>query len=321
MPLFPPIEPYASGMLDVGDGQSVYWECCGNPHGKPALYLHGGPGGGIGTGARRYFDPERFRVVLFDQRGCGRSRPSAAEPRTDLSVNTTHHLLADIEKLRELHKIETWTVLGVSWGTTLGLAYAQAHPERVDGVVLALVCTTSAREVQWITEDVGRVFPEEWERFAGAVPEHLRDRRLVDAYAALLADPDPSVREQAAREWCLWEDAHVSLAPGSRPNPRYEDPGFRYLFARLVTHYWRNQAFLPDGQLARDVTALNGTPGVLIHGRYDVSGPLDTAWRLHQRWSTSELHIIDDAGHGGGGTFLNTVISSLNRVADASEAG
>ncbi|MFD1516337.1 prolyl aminopeptidase [Pseudonocardia yunnanensis] len=321
MSLFPSIEPYASGMLDVGDGQSVYWECCGNPHGKPALYLHGGPGGGSRPGARRYFDPERFRVVLFDQRGCGRSRPSAADPRTDLRVNTTHHLLEDIEKLRELHKIEAWVVLGVSWGTTLGLAYAQAHPERVSGLVLAGVTTTSTREVQWITEDVGRIFPREWGRFAAAVPAQLRDQRLVDAYATLLTDPDPLVREHAAREWCLWEDAHVSLTPGHRPNPRYEDPDFRFLFARLVTHYWRNAAFLPDDQLVRETASLDGIPGVLIHGRYDVSGPLETAWRLHERWRTSELHVINDAGHGGGDTFQNTLVGSVSTFAEEGSAG
>ncbi|MFR9806491.1 prolyl aminopeptidase [Pseudonocardia sp. RS010] len=316
MPLFPPIEPYASGMLDVGDDQSVYWECCGNPHGQPALYLHGGPGGGIGTGARRYFDPKKYCVVLFDQRGCGRSRPSAADPLTDLSVNTTQHLIADIEELRELHEVQAWTVLGTSWGSTLGLAYAQAHPERVNGLVLAAVTTTSAREVQWITEDVGRLFPREWERFTGAVPERLRTGRLIDAYATMLNEPDPSVREHAAREWCLWEDAHVSLTPGGhRPHPRYQDPDFRYLFARLVTHYWSNAAFLPDGQLSQDIATLNGIPGTMIHGRYDISGPLDTAWRLHQRWETSELRVIDDAGHGGTETFTNAVVDALDSTA------
>jgi proline iminopeptidase len=312
---FPPIEPYATGMLDVGDGQTAYWECCGNPRGRPALFLHGGPGGGCGQGARRFFDPDRFRVVLLDKRGCGRSRPLASDPDTDLSVNTTAHLIEDIEKLRELHEVDRWTVLGVSWGTTLGLAYAQAHPDCVAGLVLALVTTTSGREVRWITEDVGRIFPREWDRFAAAIPDSFRWMRLVDAYATLLADPDPAVRERAAREWCLWENAHISLGPGHQPNPRFEDPDFRFLFARLVTHYWRNHAFLEDNQLIRNVGVLDGIPGVLIHGRYDVSGPLETAWRLHQGWRASELHVIDDMGHGGGDTFLDTVTTSLSRIA------
>jgi proline iminopeptidase len=302
-------------MLDVGDGQTAYWECCGNPRGRPALFLHGGPGGGCGQGARRFFDPDRFRVVLFDLRGCGRSRPLASDPDTDLSVNTTAHLIEDIEKLRELHEVDRWTVLGVSWGTTLGLAYAQAHPDCVAGLVLALVTTTSGREVRWITEDVGRIFPREWDRFAAAIPDSFRWMRLVDAYATLLADPDPAVRERAAREWCLWENAHISLGPGHQPNPRFEDLDFRFLFARLVTHYWRNHAFLEDNQLIRNVGVLDGIPGVLIHGRYDVSGPLETAWRLHQGWRASELHVIDDMGHGGGDTFLDTVTTSLSRIA------
>jgi proline iminopeptidase len=296
------MEPYSRGMLDVGDGQSVYWECWGNPAGRPAVYLHGGPGSGAAPAARRYFDLDRFRVLLFDQRGCGRSRPSAGDPRTDLAANTTQHLVADIERLREL-------------------AYAEAHPDRVDGLVLALVTTTSAREVQWITEDVGRLFPRDWDRFVDAVPERLRGHRLVDAYAALLADPDPAVRERAAREWCRWEDTHVSLAPHHRPNPRFDDPDFRYLFARLVTHYWRHHAFLDDGRLIRDATALDAVPGVLIHGRYDVSGPLETAWRLHGRWSASELRIVDDAGHGGGGSFLSAVSTAVRAVADAGPVG
>jgi proline iminopeptidase len=319
--LFPPIEPYDAGVLDVGDGQSVYWECCGNPDGQPALYCHGGPGSGSTSGARRYFDPARFRVLLFDQRGCGRSRPSAADPGVDLGSNTTHHLIADIEKLRERHDVERWIVLGVSWGSTLALAYAESCPDRVAGLVLAAVTTTSAREVRWITEDVGRIFPEAWARFAGAVPERLRDQRLVDAYATLLADREPAVRAHAAREWCLWEEAHVSLAPGHRCQPRYRDPDFRYLFARLVTHYWRHSGFLEDGRLLRDVTALDGTPGALVHGRYDVSGPLETAWRLQRRWRTSELRVVEDAGHGGAGSFADAVADSLIAVADRARRG
>ena len=312
---FPAVDPYDSGMLNVGDGHRVYWECCGNPTGKPVLYLHGGPGSGCTPGARRFFDPDAYRAVLFDQRGSGRSRPLASEPDADLSVNTTAHLIADIEALRRHLGVERWTVLGISWGTTLGLAYAQAHPDRVSALVLALVGITSRREVEWITRDVGRIFPREWDRFAAAVPDRLRHLPLVDAYATLLFDPDPAVRDHAAREWCAWEDAHVSLAPGHRPNERYEDPEFRLRFARLVTHYWRHAAFLEDEQLLRDAPTLNGIPGVLIHGRYDVSGPLETAWRLSQRWTTSRLHVLHDTGHGDGATFVPTVLDALSQFA------
>jgi proline iminopeptidase len=309
---FPPIEPYDSGMLNTADGHQVYWECCGNPAGKPALYLHGGPGTGCSAGQRRFFNPNFYRVVLFDQRGSGRSRPLASEPETDLSANTTAHLIADIEALREMHGVDRWTILGLSWGTTLALAYAQAYPRRVNALVLGFVTTTSRREVQWITEDVGRIFPQEWDRFANAVPNHLRHLRLVDAYAAMLADPDPVVRNGAAHEWCTWEDAHVSLTPSHTPNPRYLDPKFRLRFSRLVTHYWRHDAFLEEDQLIREAARLNSIPGVLIHGRYDVSAPLVTAWRLSQQWPTSRLYILDDAGHGGGNEFMPLVLGAMD---------
>ena len=312
---FPAIEPYDSGMLDVGDGHRVYWECCGNPAGTPAIYLHGGPGSGCSPGQRRFFDPDAYRVLLFDQRGSGRSRPLVSEPDADLRANTTAHLIADIEALRRQQGVEHWTVLGMSWGTTLGLAYAQTHPRRVDALVLALVTTTSRREVEWLTRDVGRIFPQQWDRFAAAVPDTLRHLPLVDAYAALLFDPDPAVRAHAAREWCTWEDTHVSLAPGHQPNPRFEDPEFRLRFARLVTHYWRHAAFLEEDQLLRDAPILDGIPGVLIHGRYDVSSPLETAWHLSQRWVTSRLQVLDDAGHGGGDSFTATVVGALNECA------
>lgn len=312
---FLPSEPYDSGMLDVGDGHRVYWECCGNPDGRPALYLHGGPGSGCTPAERRLFDPDAYRVVLFDQRAAGRSRPLASEPDADLSTNTTAHLIADIETLREHQHVESWTVLGLSWGSTLGLAYAQTHPQRVSALVLALVTTTSRREVEWITHDVGRIFPQQWDRFAAAVPHELRDLPLVDAYATLLFDRDAAVREHAAREWCAWEDAHVSLTPGHRPNPRYEDPEFRLRFARLVTHYWSNAAFLEDDQLVREAATLNGIPGVLIHGRYDVSSPLETAWRLSRGWATSRLHVVDDAGHGGGATLTAAIVGALAQFA------
>jgi len=314
--VFRPAEPYDSGLLDAGDGHRVYWEVCGNPAGRPAVYLHGGPGSGATAGARRYFDPDAYRVVLFDQRGSGRSRPLASEPDADLSTNTTAHLIADIERLRELHGADRWTVLGISWGTTLGLAYAQAHPRRVAALVLAAVSTDTSREVEWITRDVGRIFPREWDRFAAAVPGRLRHLPLADAYAALLFDPDPVVRDQAAREWCAWEDAHVSLAPGHTPSQRYQDPEFRLRFARLVTHYWRHAAFLEDGQLLRGAAGLAGIPGVLIHGRYDVSSPLDIAWQLSRTWPGSELRVIDDEGHGGSG-FNTAITSALTELARA----
>ncbi len=312
---YPPIEPFDGGMLEVGDHHRVYWECSGNPAGKPALFLHGGPGSGCSAGQRRFFDPGHYRAVLFDQRGCGRSQALTSDPNADLTANTTRHLIADIEALRVMLRVDRWTILGLSWGTTLGLAYAQAHPDRVSALVLGLVTTTSRREVQWITEDVGRIFPQEWDKFASTVPVHLCNMRLIDAFATLLADPNPTVRDDAARAWCDWEDAHVSLAPGRTPSPRFLDPAFRLRFARLVTHYWRHAAFLEDDQLIRDANLLNGIPAVLIHGRHDVSSPLETAWRLSKAWTTSRLHVLDDAGHGGGENFLPLVVGALDEFA------
>jgi proline iminopeptidase len=312
---FPAAEPYESDFLDVGDGHRLYFECVGHPNGKPALFLHGGPGSGCSAGARQYFDPAVYRAVLFDQRGAGRSRPSASNADADLSTNTTAHLIADIERLREHLGIDNWTVLGVSWGTTLALAYAQTHPKRIAALVLALVTTTSRREVDWITRGVGCIFPREWQRFADAVPDTLRGVPLVDAYARLLFDPDSDVREHAAREWCAWEDAHVSLTPGHVPNPRFDDAEFRLRFARLVTHYWRHAAFLEDEQLLGNASVLDGIPGILIQGRYDVSSPLETAWRLSQRWSTCSLQVLDDTGHGGGDVFSAAVTSALSQLA------
>jgi proline iminopeptidase len=224
-------------------------------------------------------------------------------------------LIADIGMLRVRLGVDRWTILGLSWGTTLGLAYAEAHPQHVKALVLGFVTTTSRREVQWITKDVGRLFPREWDRFASAVPDHLRHLSLVDAYAAMLSDTDPAVRNQAASEWCAWEDAHVSLTPGHVPNARLQDPEFRLRFARLVTHYWRHAAFLEEDQLIRDAPKLNGIPGVLMHGRYDVSSPLETAWRLSRRWTTCRLHILGDAGHGGGNEFMPLGLGALKEFA------
>lgn len=310
--MYPDIEPYATGLLDVGDGNSVYWECCGNPHGKPAVYLHGGPGSGATRIARRYFDPESYRIVVFDQRGCGRSRPLVSE-RVQLQFNTTQHLVRDLEMLREHLSIERWLVVGGSWGSTLALAYAQAHHAPVAAVVLAGVTTTSRAEVDWITSGIGRIFPQQWERFASHIPATLSSMRIVDAYATLLFDEDPAVSDAAALEWCAWEDAHVSLARGYQLNPRFADPDFRLRFARIVTHYWRHAAFLADGRLLRDASILNEVPGVLIHGRHDVSSPLQTAWLLQKHWRGSELRIVDDAGHGGS-SIANEVVTALNEL-------
>jgi proline iminopeptidase len=311
--LYSEIEPYDQGMLDVGDRNLIYWELCGNPRGKPAVVLHGGPGSGCTRGLRRFFDPSAYRIVLFDQRGCGRSIPHASDPAVDLNANTTHHLLRDIERLRQHLAIERWVVFGGSWGSTLALAYAERSPERVSEMVLISVVTTTRREVRWVTRDVGRYFPEAWERFRAGLPQADWDGDLVAGYARLLHDPDPAVREKAAQDWCRWEDAHVAVHP-SKPSPRYEDPRFRMAFARLVTHYWLNGAWIEDGSLLRDAGRLATIPAVLIHGRIDLSSPIDIPSQLAQRWPGSELVIVDEAGHGTGEPRLAAaVISATDR--------
>src|SRR4051794_11805867 len=310
---YPPVEPYRSGWLELTDGQSLYWETVGTPAGTPVVYLHGGPGSGSTPGARRLFDPASFRAVLYDQRGCGRSRPLVSDPSTDLSTNTTAHLVADLERLREYLGIERWTVLGVSWGVTLGLVYAQRRPERVTARVLAAVTTGTGGETDWIPRGRGRVFPAEGERFVGHLPPAAQQGDLAAGYAQLLADPNPRLRERAAREWCAWEDTHVSLMPGWSPNPRYDDPTFRMVFARLVTHYWSHGCFLDEDQILGRMDRLAGIPAVLIHGRHDISSPLDTAWHLHRAWPDSRLVILDDAGHGGA-DFIAAVVDALNSL-------
>jgi proline iminopeptidase len=313
---YPVVDPYEHGMLDVGDAQRIYWEVCGNPDGKPAVGLHGGPGAPFGPGVRGYFDPDRYRLVLFDQRGCGRSTPSAGEPRVDLSVNTTHHLIRDIERLREHLGVERWLVFGGSWGSTLGLAYAQEHPRRVSEMVLVSIVASTHREVRWITRDMGRIFPAEWARFRDAVPPAIRDGNLAAAYGRLLHDPDPAVRDRAAWEWCLWEDTHVATVADHEPYLTRQDPAWRLTFARLVSHYWSNAAWLADGALLAGAHRLAGIPGVLVHGRMDISGPADIAWHLAGAWPDAELTIIEGAGHGGGHAGTEqTVLAALDRFA------
>ncbi|GAA5153883.1 prolyl aminopeptidase [Pseudonocardia eucalypti] len=308
---YPPVEPYRHGLLDVGDGQRIYWECSGNPDGKPAVVLHGGPGGGSRPGHRQWFDPERYRIVLLDQRGCGRSTPSAATG--DLSANTTAHLVADLERLREHLGINRWLVCGGSWGSTLGLAYAQAHPARVSELVLLSLVGSTRREIEWITREMGRVFPAEWARFRDGVPEAEREGNLSDAYRRLLADPDPAVRERAARDWCAWEDTHVATYPDHRPYPMFQDPAFRMVFARLVTHYWAHGAWLAEDALVRNADRLARTPGVLIHGRLDISSPAEFAWRLSRAWPDAELVLVGD-GHSGPG-LLAPLLEATDRFA------
>ncbi len=287
-------------MLDVGDGQRVHWEVCGSPAGKPAVMLHGGPGSGCAPYWRRFFNPAAYRVVLVDQRGCGRSTPHASDPTVDLATNTTSHLIADIERLRQRLGVERWLVAGGSWGSTLGLAYAERFPERVSEMVLFSVGTTTHRGVRWVTRDVGRYFPLEWALFRDGVSPAERDGDLVAAYYRLLHDADPAVREKAASDWCRWEDTHVAVRSDHRHDPRYDDIRFRMAFARLVTHYWHHAAFLEDGALLRDAGRLAGVPGILIHGRLDLSSPIDVAWQLSQAWPGSRLVVVDDAGHGAG---------------------
>lgn len=315
-PLYPEIQPYDAGMLDAGDSNHIYWEVCGSPAGKPAVIFHGGPGSGCVPGWRRYFNPAAYRVLLFDQRGCGRSTPHASDPGVDLAANTTHHLIADIERLRKLLGIERMLVVGGSWGSTLALAYAERFPEHVSEMVLFSVATTSQRDVRWVTHDMGRYFPEEWERFRNGVPAAERDGDLVTAYYRLLHDPDPAVREKAARDWCRWEDTHVATGSDHRPDPRYDDARFRMAFARLVTHYWHHAAFLEDGSLLRNAGRLAGIRGVLIHGRMDLSSPVDIPWQLSQAWPGSRLVVVDKAGHGAGQPGMQeTLVAAIDGFA------
>ena len=313
--LYPATRPYAHGLLEVGDGQRVHWETCGNPDGRPALVVHGGPGSGATASWRQLFDPAAYRIVLFDQRGCGRSTPHAGDPAVDLSVNTTGHLLADLERLREHLRVDRWLLCGASWGSSLSLAYAQRHPRRVTALVLFSVVANTRREIDWVTRDMGRIFPAEWARFRDGVPEADRDGDLSAAYARLVNDPDPAVRERAERAWCAWEDVHVSLAGGFQPSHRYADRVFRACFTRLVTHYFSNLGFLPDGQLLRDAGKLAGIPGVLVQGRLDVSGPPDIAWQLTRDWPDADLTVIENGGHLGNEAQLNHVLNALNRFA------
>jgi proline iminopeptidase len=302
-------------MLDVGDGQHMYWEVSGNPDGKPAVLLHGGPGSGSYPGQRRWFDPAAYRIVQFDQRGSGHSTPSVSDPMTDLSTNTTHHLIGDMERLRQHLEIDRWLVCGASWGVTLGLAYAERHPERVSEMVFISVTMTRPSDVHWLYHEVGRFFPEEWARFQAGVPEGERDGDLVAAYNRLLnKHADFAVRATAAKNWCDWEDAVVSLEEGWSPNPRYANPDFRMTFARLCAHYFSHAAWLGSGQLLGNADRLGGIPGAMVHGRFDLGGPPDLPWLLAEAWPDAELHLVR-TGHVGGNEMLEPLIAATDRFA------
>jgi proline iminopeptidase len=314
--LYPPIEPHAKGMLDVGDDNLMYWEACGNPAGKPALVVHGGPGSGCTPQHRQYFDPERYRVVLFDQRGCGRSTSHASDPATGMAHNTTGHLLADMELLRGHLGIERWLLSGSSWGSTLLLAYAERHPERVSEIVISGVTTTRRSEIDWLYRGVGRFFPAQWERFRDGLPPGDRVGDLIAAYARLMESPDAAIRARAAADWCAWEDAVISMEPNGKPNAYSDRPPDGLLaFVRIAAHYFSHGAWLEEGQLLRDAGRLAGIPGVLLHGRLDLGSPLDTAWELARAWPDAELVVVEDSGHTGSGTMRERKLHALDAFA------
>ena len=290
--LYPPIEPYESGMLDVGDGHRIRYERCGTPGAKPAVFLHGGPGGGIAPDHRRLFDPALYDVLLFDQRGCGKSTPHAG-----LEANTTWHLVADIERLRVLAGVDRWLVFGGSWGSTLALAYAETHPERVSELVLRGIYTCTRPELDWYYRfGVSEMFPDKWARFVAPIPPEERGDMLA-AYHRRLTGDDPEVQLGAARAWSLWEGETITLLPDPANSAQHDDGHFALAFARLETHYFVHDCWLEPGQLLRDAGRLRAIPGTIVHGRYDMPCPARYAHALHQAWPESDFHLIEGAGH------------------------
>jgi proline iminopeptidase len=296
--LYPAIEPYEHGMLEVGDRNLVYRETCGNPRGKAAVVLHGGPGSGCMMWHRRLFDPAAYRVVLFDQRNCGRSTPHASAFDTNLASNNTQNLIADIERIREHLGVERWLVIGGSWGSTLALAYAERFGNRVTEIILFGVTTGRHKEFDWsFRGGLADLFPEQWKQLRDAVPAAPRDGDIIDAYCRLLHDPDPAIREQAALAWCTWESATPAWPPAHGLSQRFVDPAFRMAFARIVTHYVRHNAWLEDNCLIRDAAAIADIPGIMVNGRFDLQAPIGWAYDLKRVWPRAKLVIVDDAGH------------------------
>ncbi|QMU76832.1 prolyl aminopeptidase [Streptacidiphilus sp. PB12-B1b] len=296
--VYPPTSPYDAGFLDTGDGNRIYYEQLGNPEGKPAVNVHGGPGAGAPQRPTRAWDPEAYRLIRFDQRNCGRSTPHAGDPAADMGLNTTQHLIDDMERLREHLGIEKWLLNGGSWGATLVLAYAQQHPERVSEIVIAAVMMADRSGVDWLYRGAGRFRPEAWDRFRDGVPEGERGGDVLAAYARLMENPDRAVREQAAATWLAWEDAVISNEPNGSPG-MYSDRKVdaQLAFVRICAHFFSNCAWLEEGQLLRNAHKLAGIPGVVVHGRHDMSCPVQAPWELAKAWPDAQLHIIEDCGH------------------------
>jgi len=314
--LYPQIQPYDHGLLAAESRNHVYWEACGNPCGKPAVVLHGGPGSGCTEWHRRLFDPRNYRIVLFDQRGCGRSTPNAGGADADLANNTTPHLLADIEGLRQRLGIDRWLVLGGSWGSTLALAYAEQHTDHVTEMVLFGVTTGRHREFDWTFRGgLSPLFPEQWDRLRAALPAAEREGDVVEGYYRLLHHPDQVVRQRAADAWCLWESATPTWPPTDGFAHRFADPAYRLAFARIVTHYVAHNAWIEDGHLLRGADVLADVPGILVNGRLDLQAPLENAWELKRVWPRAELVVVVDAGHTPDAGTTRELVRATDRFA------
>jgi proline iminopeptidase len=311
---YPPIEPHATGRLDVGDGHTVAWEVSGTPDGIPALVVHGGPGRGMGPSTRRYFDPAAYRIVQSDQRGCGASTPHAGDPADGLralTANTTDHLVADIERLREHLGVDRWVLFGGSWGCVLSLVYAERHPDRVAAMVLLALATGRRVETDLLTRGLRAYFPEAWATFTADLTPEERDGDIAAAFGRRLADPDPAVVDQAAQAWCAWEDAMLPMYP---PSEEFEDPAFRRAYARLVTHNWQHGAWLEEDQVLRDADRLVGIPIVLVQGILDAGNLAGTPWLLQRALPAAELVLVDDAGHGfSGAGMADALVGATDR--------
>lgn len=293
--------PFDQGMLDTGDGNFIYFELRGNLMGVPILLVHGGPGSGSPKGTPRSFDPEHYLIILFDQRGCGRSTPNASDPSVDMGLNTTRHLLDDMEQLRKHLRIEKWLIFGGSWGSGLSIEYAERFPECLMGLVVASVWFMSRSEIDWLYRGgVAQLFPEEWEEFRNGVLPQERTADIVADYASMIASPEASVRARAAIHWTSWEDAVLSLEPNGKPTPYSDKPTDALVtFVRICSRFALHNAWREDGSLVRNAQSLKAVPGSIIHGRLDLSCPLKNAWDLARAWPNANLVIVDDAGHKG----------------------